>query len=133
MISASGLVDVEHDLNGEEKCLSPFKPGSFEEYNVLESGKVKLVQQTTFHKPGDRPGFKTYVPYENLIPNDHLSNIRTLLTAAVKKRLMADRRIGCLLSGGLDSSLIASLLVREANKADIPYKVQVRMTVSMNK
>ncbi|KAJ8916754.1 hypothetical protein NQ315_013959 [Exocentrus adspersus] len=43
---------------------------------------------------------------------------------AVKKRLMADRRIGCLLSGGLDSSLIASLLVKEAKRANLPYKIQ---------
>ncbi|XP_044752180.1 asparagine synthetase [glutamine-hydrolyzing] [Coccinella septempunctata] len=121
---AKGLVDVEHDLNGEERTLAPFKPGTYEEYNVLDNGKVKLVRQASFHKPGDRPSFKTYVPFENLAPADHLSNIRTLLTAAVKKRLMADRRIGCLLSGGLDSSLIASLLVREAKKENVPYKVQ---------
>lgn len=43
---------------------------------------------------------------------------------AVRKRLMADRRIGCFLSGGLDSSLIAALLVREAKRANLPYKIQ---------
>lgn len=44
---------------------------------------------------------------------------------AVKKRLMADRKIGCLLSGGLDSSLVAAILVKEAKRAKIPYKIQV--------
>jgi len=38
--------------------------------------------------------------------------IRELLTEAVRKRLMAERDIGCLLSGGLDSSLITSLVKR---------------------
>lgn len=38
---------------------------------------------------------------------------------------MADRRIGCLLSGGLDSSLIAALLVKLTKKANLPYKIQV--------
>jgi asparagine synthetase B (glutamine-hydrolysing) len=57
--------------------------------------------------------------------NDVLENVQTLLTAAVKKRLMSDRRIGCLLSGGLDSSLIAALLVKLAKEAGVPYKVQV--------
>ena len=42
--------------------------------------------------------------------NDICTQIRTLLTNAVKKRLMAERQIGCLLSGGLDSSLITSLV-----------------------
>lgn len=40
-------------------------------------------------------------------------NIRTLLTNSVKKRLMADRPIGCLLSGGIDSSIVAALISRE--------------------
>jgi len=49
---------------------------------------------------------------------------KKLLTIAVKKRLMADRRIGCLLSGGLDSSLVAALLVKEAEEINLPYKIQ---------
>jgi len=39
--------------------------------------------------------------------------IRQQLTKAVQKRMMSDRQIGCLLSGGLDSSLIAGILSRE--------------------
>lgn len=54
-----------------------------------------------------------------------LDNIRHLFTEACRKRLMADRRIGCLLSGGLDSSLVASLLVKLAKDANLPYKIQV--------
>lgn len=60
------------------------------------------------------------------LTNDHLENIRTLFIMAIRKRLMANRKIGCLLSGGLDSSLVASLLVEEARKANLPYKIQVR-------
>ena len=36
--------------------------------------------------------------------------IKELLISAVQKRLMSDRPIGCLLSGGLDSSLISALV-----------------------
>ena len=38
--------------------------------------------------------------------------IRDTLTNAIKKRLMTDRPIGCLLSGGLDSSLVTSILCK---------------------
>ncbi|KAK9870514.1 hypothetical protein WA026_008071 [Henosepilachna vigintioctopunctata] len=121
---AKGLVSVEHDLNGEEKTLTPFKPGTYEEYDIIEGDKTKFVKSFTFHEPGDRPKFKPFFAYEDFAPNDHLKNVKDLLTSAVRKRLMGERRIGCLLSGGLDSSLIASLLVREAKKQNLPYKVQ---------
>ena len=43
---------------------------------------------------------------------DSPASLRHLLYRAVQKRLMGDRPIGCLLSGGLDSSVIVSILVR---------------------
>lgn len=51
--------------------------------------------------------------------------IRRLLKESIRKRLMAERRIGCLLSGGLDSSLITALLVKLAKEHNLPYKIQV--------
>jgi asparagine synthase (glutamine-hydrolysing) len=41
-----------------------------------------------------------------------LHNIRTKLIAAVSKRLMTSRPIACMLSGGLDSSLLTSIMCR---------------------
>ena len=37
---------------------------------------------------------------------------------------MSDRRIGCLLSGGLDSSLVAAVLVKLARESGISYPIQ---------
>lgn len=78
--------------------------------------------------------FIAYNYYFLELGDDVLENVKHLLTAAVQKRLMSDRRIGCLLSGGLDSSLIAALLVKLAKEAGFPYKVQVNDTrvFSMN-
>lgn len=66
-----------------------------------------------------------FLLYFSELKTDVHANIRTLLSSAVRKRLMADRRVGCLLSGGLDSSLVAALLVKEAKAANLSYPVQV--------
>ena len=60
------------------------------------------------------------------LTNDVYENIRTCLTNSVKKRLMAERRIGCLLSGGLDSSLICGLVVQEARKLGLTEKYPIQ-------
>lgn len=44
------------------------------------------------------------------------SEIVSVLSAAVTRRLESDRPLGCLLSGGLDSSLVAALAARELAK-----------------
>ena len=64
--------------------------------------------------------FISYEPY-NFICNNFNGvyeprTINALLTQSVNKRLMSDRKIGYFLSGGLDSSLIASIASKYCNK-----------------
>lgn len=89
-----------------EECdtLIAFPPGHFYDSNT------KQVER--YFKPTWWDSDKGVVP-QNPVDYDLL---RTTLEGAVKKRLMSEVPYGVLLSGGLDSSLIASIAARETDK-----------------
>lgn len=59
-----GLVEKEMNLNGNRKLLEPFPPGTFEEYDITDSGFAKFVRRQRYFSPGDRPTFNPFVRYE---------------------------------------------------------------------
>lgn len=111
-------------LNGESWTLKQFPPSHYAEYDILPSGRTKLVIEKKYYNIGDPPKLKTNVPQSDISASDTHAMIRRLLTESIRKRLMSERRIGCLLSGGLDSSLITALLVKLAKEHNLPYKIQ---------
>lgn len=58
-------------------------------------------------------------------------HIRNKLTDSVEKRLQSDRKIGCLLSGGLDSSLVTSLVNKLTKKNVVTYAVGLEGSVDL--
>jgi len=82
-------------------AIEPFPPGSW------WNSKTPDSFQRYFHYNGDG----IVAGSEDEI----CKNIREHLSKAVEKRMMAEREIGCLLSGGLDSSLIAALVAQHSN------------------
>lgn len=87
---SSELKGIQNICNSVEQ----FKPGYF------------MVDDTYFqyHKI-DRISFKD--------DEDMLRRVNVSFREAVTKRLMSDREVGCLLSGGLDSSLVAGILAQK--------------------
>jgi len=84
-------------------------------------GQTTFIEQKAYTEVGKMPVFQTNVKPDS---PDAMENIKKLFSEAVRKRLMADRRIGCLLSGGLDSSLVASYLTKLAKESGIDYPIQ---------
>jgi asparagine synthase (glutamine-hydrolysing) len=96
-----GLVNVHNKTVEYEDTVEIFKPGY---YMTLEK-KVDWRE----------PIYTQYYSCRNIVPCIEQDfevikkNIRNILTECVRCRLVADRPIGFLLSGGLDSSLLASI------------------------
>lgn len=123
---AKGLVNLKQkDINGNSLAnnIKAVLPGTFQEYDLVgKENRTKFVREVKFHKIGDVPKYDVDIK----LTNDYYENIRVCLRNSVRKRLMAERRIGCLLSGGLDSSLICGLVVQEANKLGIQQKYPIQ-------
>ncbi len=100
-----------------------FKPRTIMTIN-LKNNNVKNDTYFNFEKNNDN--------YSEL---EHINNIRDLMNDAVKKRLMSDRNICCLLSGGLDSTIVTALVAKyfkpyELNTYSIGMKGSVDLKYS---
>ena len=98
--------------NGADHYNQQFYPGTFSEFKWLDNGYWyggggywNLKYNSTF--------FNTNIAINKTIKNDNMACrlIRTSFERAIAKRVSnTDRPVACLLSGGLDSSLVAALV-----------------------
>lgn len=124
---AKGLINLKHSMTPAPK-VEPFLPGHYQIFDLKQNGKVVSTELVKFHSCNDEPLHAAYDTVKHLQPgydrDTVKSNIRLLFENAVRKRLMAHRRIGCLLSGGLDSSLVSALLMKLSKESGIHYPLQ---------
>uniref|UniRef100_H3C8P7 Glutamine-dependent asparagine synthetase n=1 Tax=Tetraodon nigroviridis TaxID=99883 RepID=H3C8P7_TETNG len=124
---AKGLTELSV-VAGAKAAVDPFPPGHCEVFDLKPNGKVVSVQMEAFHHCTKEPAHAVYDSAPALlagVDEDAVkANIRTLFENAVRKRLMAQRRIGCLLSGGLDSSLVSATLMKLAKEEKLQYPLQ---------
>jgi asparagine synthase (glutamine-hydrolysing) len=85
----------------------------------LEAGTFLLIDE-----PGRRVQKSTYWSLDDfalereISEHDALNDLRHLIPQAVRRRLVADVPVGCFLSGGLDSSLVAVLASRNYERGE---------------
>ena len=98
------------------EAVSTFLPGSIQSYNV---NSMAILSDQRYHTVGwiTNPQFKESDGF-----TDATIALRYALEESVRKRLLTDRPVACLLSGGLDSSLIAALLQKNLRNLGRPLK-----------
>ena len=96
--------------------IEQFSPGTYSQYDFCNNHywKHKVSQKYHHH------GFHSNILNPQINTEDVFRNIRIHLTSAVEKRcITTERPVACLLSGGLDSSLITALVNEYCCKNDM--------------
>ncbi len=108
VLVASELVAFHEDVRGE---VEEFPPGHLW---TPETGLVAFVDLRTAPLGPDRAVGPTF-----RVRDEAMTAIRATLVGAVRERLMADVPVGVFLSGGLDSSIVAAIMAREAPEGTV--------------
>lgn len=108
-----GLADIS-----EFESIQQFNPGHYHTYDLRT---LNLIDRTKYH---------IYPDEQTIIAQNHIQtindielakiNIRSALNAAVHKRMLTERSVAALLSGGIDSSLIAALVSKQLKAVGAP-------------
>jgi asparagine synthase (glutamine-hydrolysing) len=83
-----------------------FPKGSYQEIKLDKNGDLEYILTKPYF-------LYSWTVQVDVSPLNLISTYRKLLTTSVEKRLMGERPIACLLSGGLDSSIIASIVAEK--------------------
>lgn len=109
----SSIVDIRSDNAYYNFHFSHVMPGNFLTFQKnLDYTEWFLTEKTKYHTYNFINGQCKFTEHLASIDLATYENIYSGLASAVKKRVVgtSDRKIACLLSGGLDSSLIAALV-----------------------
>ena len=108
----SSEIKGTHNFN---KKISEFVPGNIIEINIDELGSFNNINIYDFKSVYNIcPSIQ--LEYSNDIETYFLKKIRTAVINSVRKRLSSDKPISFLLSGGVDSSLIAAIASKLLNQ-----------------
>ena len=127
---SSDLKCLQHFYNSSltynseyQSSIEQFKPGSYSIFNLSNkvSSEWAILQDNVIYFT---PTF-SHIHLTNISDNLYYKGISYYLTSAVNKRCLAtERPIACLLSGGLDSSLITGLVSEYYKKNNYEQKLE---------
>lgn len=114
---ASELKCLTHLTGLTDSQIQHFTPGTYSSYLSVNSS-VYFIENKTFYLPSFSYS-KIINDRQNYYNHSIFVNIQSLLENAVVKRcITTERPVACLLSGGLDSSLIAALVANHFKTQD---------------
>lgn len=120
-ISNSRFKDYEQIVFGSEmksiNSLGPdkiqqFPPGHYINHNIDTMEQIYCIKYHSYPRESDNEEITDVEEAKKLV--------RTKLEEAVHKRMLTERPVAALLSGGIDSSLIAALVAKELREANAP-------------
>jgi asparagine synthase (glutamine-hydrolysing) len=117
-----------YNMNTISHTLTQFKPGTysiFNHSNLTHSVWEIEVKNKPYFIPSFSHTWRMNEYTKDILLSDIHSKIATYLHSAVNKRcITTERPIACLLSGGLDSSLIAALVNNFYKCQNLPNKLE---------
>jgi asparagine synthase (glutamine-hydrolysing) len=135
-------ITVSSEIKSMDHCLghyiNQFPSGC---YGVYQLGYLTIHPYYSALHSATRPDpiLEQYVPYNyvfNTVEDSEeniCANIKTLLESAVEKRLMSERgAVGCLLSGGLDSTLVTAIMCKFMDPSKLnTYSIGLKGSVDL--
>ena len=115
-MTAEGIIQIASEMKALEQCVTVnvFESGTYMYFNVI---KPQLLPITYFNHIPQGDWINNYIPSPILNSDEQnilMKEIKVCFETSVINRLMCDSKVsfGILLSGGLDSSLVASIAVQ---------------------
>jgi asparagine synthase (glutamine-hydrolysing) len=110
--------DYDFAISSEVKALTDFDGvKQFPIGSYWSSNTNEIVRYYSFVKNIDsvlsfNSTFFDYMNNDNINEDNICARLRKLFVKAVEKRMLSDRKVACLLSGGLDSSTVSAIVAR---------------------
>ncbi len=119
------------NLDNLSESIIQFKPGTFISinFNKLPKNVSDIIFKDYYKMMQNKLDWRLKSDTDE---KTILSKIKDKLDKAIEKRLLSDRPIGCLLSGGLDSSLITALVAKKLNRRIKTFSVGLEGSVDLD-